>query len=140
MRTLDDFNVIGFDYQAIPQMRVGNLSVGLKFTIYSFHPKLAPPPQIRIIIWLVIVSPSRTAIHAVSSFLPKSLPQELLHLTLTPASLPFIKVQRLPDIAYALLCLCQLNKPKHNLPQSACSPGTIDFPSNAAIVLVTRNN
>lgn len=94
--TVDDFNVVGFAYQAIPQTRVG-----LKFTIYSFHPQLAPSPQTCIIIWLVIISPSRTAIHAFSFFVPKSPPQELLHLTLTPASLPFIKVQDLPDIAYA---------------------------------------
>lgn len=56
MRTLSDFNVVGFDYQAIPKTRVGNLSVRLKYTIYSFHPHLAPSPQTCIKIRLVIMS------------------------------------------------------------------------------------
>lgn len=96
-----------------------------------------PRLQTCTMIWLVIISPSRTAIHAVSSSLPKSLSQELLPLDPSKPTL----YQKPASSRY---CLCtfmpmpiqqtQSSSTEHMLSRS------IDLPSNAAVVLVTTNN
>lgn len=81
MRTWNDFNIVSSNYQAIPKMRVRKLSLDIEFSIYySFQPQLALSPNIHhnMALW-------RTANHAISSFLSRSMPQKLSASHLQPS-------------------------------------------------------
>lgn len=130
MHTLDDFNIVGSDYQPIPQTRAGNLSV-----FSPTPPPLAcPSSQTCIIISLVTISLQNSNPCLSPPFSPKVYLKSYYISPWPWQGYPLAKriiIQILPTHFHAHANLANLNTISryHKI-----------FPSDAPIVLVTINN